>query len=159
MSKIKTTTETDALAQVLSTEEGRTIFDTVVQSEINNEIIQKIADTQPINQVAFEKAFGQPLVLCINDAPEPPDIHLLKRIVCHVPISELLPKHWEPKGEYLEVSCGKDHTYIEKIIPRLQLKSHISNGWRITRLTKVSRGLVYKKWASAIRAMESTNEN
>ncbi|UQS94122.1 hypothetical protein ABNavy71_045 [Acinetobacter phage AB-Navy71] len=157
MSKIKTMAESNALAQVLSSEEGRTIFDTVVQSEINAEIIQKIVDTQPINSDAFEKAFGQPVVLCVDDAPEPPDIHLLKRLVCRVPIPELLPKHWEPKGEYLEVSCGKDHTYMEKIIPRSELKSHISSGWRITRLTKVSRGLVYKKWSNAIQAMENTD--
>ncbi|QQO96245.1 hypothetical protein CPT_Minot_042 [Acinetobacter phage Minot] len=150
--------ESDALAQVLSSEEGRTIFDTVVQSEINAEVIQKIVDTQPINSDAFEKAFGQkPITLCIDDAPEPPDIHLLKRLVCHVPIPPLPPKHWVPKGEYVEMTSGQDHTYIEKIVPKSEMKSHITAGWRITRLTKVSKGLVYKKWHNAIIAMESND--
>ncbi|UNI74482.1 hypothetical protein ABNavy4_044 [Acinetobacter phage AB-Navy4] len=151
--------ESDALAQVLSSEEGRTIFDTVVQSEINAEIIQKIVDTQPINSDAFEKAFGQPVVLCVDDAPEPPDIHLLKRLVCHVPIPELLPKHWEPKREYVEIFKGTDVSYTEMIVLKSDVKDYIHQGWRISRLSKISRALVYKKWVHAIIAIEQKLDN
>lgn len=111
-----------------------------------------------IKTMAESDAFSQTVHICIDDAREPPDIHLMKRLICHIPIPELLPKHWEPKGEYVEVFSGKDHTYIEKLIKKSEVKSHINNGWRITRLSKVSPSMVYKKWSNVIIGLESSDE-
>ncbi|ADG59952.1 hypothetical protein Acj9p052 [Acinetobacter phage Acj9] len=72
-----------------------------------------------------------------------------------IEIPELLPKHWVPKGSYLEISKGVDKEYTERIIRREDLKLYISDGWRITRLTKISMSMIHSKWKHAIVAMEN----
>lgn len=59
-----------------------------------------------------------------------------------------------PKKEYVELYCGENHTYIEKIVLKSEVKQHIEAGWRITSLSKVSPSLVIKKWRTEIDMME-----
>lgn len=71
-----------------------------------------------------------------------------------IEVPELLPKHWVPKNEYVEISRGDGIDYQERIILRSAAKDMIAAGWRITRLTKVSKSMMHAKWKNAIIAME-----
>lgn len=44
--------------------------------------------------------------------------------------------------------------YTEKIVQEHNVKTEIMYGWSISRLSKVSPSMIYKKWKHAIDAME-----
>ncbi|QHJ73982.1 hypothetical protein Lazarus_046 [Acinetobacter phage vB_AbaM_Lazarus] len=74
-------------------------------------------------------------------------------------VTDLLPKFWEPKHEYVEIFKGTDDSYTEMIVLKSDVKDYIHQGWRISRLSKISRALVYKKWVHAIIAIEQKLDN
>ncbi|UJH94836.1 hypothetical protein PhaR5_101 [Acinetobacter phage PhaR5] len=74
-------------------------------------------------------------------------------------VTDLLPKFWEPKREYVEIFKGTDDSYTEMIVLKSDVKDYIHQGWRISRLSKISRALVYKKWVHAIIAIEQKLDN
>lgn len=69
-------------------------------------------------------------------------------------LEPVMAKHWVPKNEYVEISRGVGLDYQERIILRSDVQPMIMLGWRITRLTKVSKSMMYTKWKNAIIAME-----
>lgn len=81
-------------------------------------------------------------------------VNYLKEMIEGVEIPDLLPKHWVPKNEYVEISRGTGIDCQERIILRSDVKSMIKLGWQVTRLTKVSKSMMHAKWKNAIIAME-----
>lgn len=120
------------LAKVLSTLEGQQIFREEIQKEINREIVETIiSSVQPM-------------------AP-----NLIKDYWDSLEHKPLLPKHLQFKHEYVEISRGIDENYEEKVIRKDDVREYIKNGWSITRLSKVSQGMIKQKWVHAIIAMEN----
>ena len=82
---------------------------------------------------------------------------LIKALINAAEPPELLPKHWEPSKEYVEISRGIGIDYQERVVPKHDAKSWIHAGWSITRLSKISPSMVKTKWINAIIAMEKTS--
>lgn len=76
-----------------------------------------------------------------------------------IELPPLLPKHWQPKNRYVEMSRGKGSNYEEMIVKEEHVKLSIATGWRITRLSKLSQSMVRSKWIHAIIAMENIENN
>lgn len=83
-------------------------------------------------------------------------MNYLKEIIeeTGIEISELLPKQWIPKNEYVEMYKGLGIDYKECIVLKTEMNDMIRAGWSITRLSKISMSMVYSKWRNAIIAME-----
>lgn len=89
---------------------------------------------------------------------QPMDPSLIKALINATEPPELLPKHWEPSKEYVEISRGIGIDYQERVVPKHDVKSWIHAGWSITRLSKISPAMVKSKWINAIIAMEKHHE-
>lgn len=76
-----------------------------------------------------------------------------------IELPPLLPKHWQPKHRYIEMSRGAGGNYEEMIVKEEHVKLSIATGWRITRLSKLSQSMVNSKWVRAIIAMENIENN
>lgn len=68
---------------------------------------------------------------------------------------ELLPKHFTPKHNWVEMEKGEE----ERIVLKENVKSMINHGWRITRLSKISNSMVVAKHAHTIRHNELQMDN
>lgn len=89
-----------------------------------------------------------------DDELTPEQLKLLQRsktIISEMEKIQLLPKHWEPKNDYVEVEKGN----TERVILKSDLEKAIKDGWQITRLSKVSPALIKSKWINAIISMEN----
>lgn len=72
-----------------------------------------------------------------------------------IEILPLRPKHFVPKGEYVEMTRGIGIDYTECIVPKHEVQAEIAAGWSISRLSKLSPSLVNAKWANSIIMLES----
>ena len=85
---------------------------------------------------------------------QPIDGDIMKDLLASMEPPKLLPKHWVPQNEYVEVCRGVGLDYQEKIILKHDVRAEIMAGWSITRLSKVSKSMMHSKWKNAIIAME-----
>ena len=87
---------------------------------------------------------------------QPMDPSMIKSLINTTEPPELLPKHWEPSKEYVEISRGIGIEYQERVVLKHDVEYWIHAGWSITRLSKISPAMVKPKWINAIIAMEKT---
>ncbi|AFL47579.1 hypothetical protein ZZ1p0047 [Acinetobacter phage ZZ1] len=97
------------------------------------------------------------MILSVDEVKDADHTAFVKMYLDNIEVyPTLLPKHWEPKHEYVELCKGLGFNYMERVVRKSDARKHIRDGWRETKLSKLSHSLMCKKWVNAIIAMENS---